>query len=108
MREISCPLKKSWKLRWRKARRVVAHLGRGVVFTSVASAMAEFCWSVTRLDFFTSSVGRQEMKATGKRIERWPRIISVGAEAVAVYFPLSFPQLIRVTALQLPRRFDPR
>ena len=51
MRDISCPLKKSWKLRWRKARSVVAH--RGAVFTSVASVVAEFCSSVT-LSFFHS------------------------------------------------------
>src|SRR5208282_4133702 len=48
MREMSCPLKKSWKLRWRRARRVVAHFGRRAAFAAASSAVAEFVSSVTR------------------------------------------------------------
>src|SRR5208337_5131725 len=61
MREISCPLKKSWKLRWRKARRVVAHFGSGAAFASVSSAVADFCCPVTLLQLFHIS----GMTATG-------------------------------------------
>jgi len=49
---MSCPLKKSWKLRWRRARRVVAHFGGDGVFALLLSAAADFRARVTLLELF--------------------------------------------------------
>src|SRR5271167_2410090 len=50
--EISCPLKKSWKLRWRSALIVMLHVGEASEFESLARAAAEFFCSITPLELF--------------------------------------------------------
>lgn len=69
MRETSCPLKKSWKLRWRSARSVVAHLGGDGGFKPVTSTPAEFRSSVTPLEpFHIFRMTATGVKVTGPRL----------------------------------------
>src|SRR6266404_5732404 len=52
VRETSCPLKKSWKFRWRRARRVLAHFGGVAVFAPLFLGVVEFGVLVTLLELF--------------------------------------------------------
>src|ERR1700682_4991498 len=110
---MSCPLKKSWKLRRGRARKVVAHLGGAAVFATVSSVVAEFGASGTLLELFhifelTARDDGQTLGTCGGNPEGIFGPLSVCCCATAAYCAGRFPQFGNVSNLELPRGFDPR
>src|SRR5271167_1215011 len=106
--EISCPLKKSWKLRWRSALIVMLHVGEASEFESLARAAAEFFCSITPLELFHILRAAATHHHCRKRNRLFRLFAFRWTRRAADYFSDTFPQLAQVIELELPSTFDTR
>jgi len=83
MREMSCPLKKSWKLRWRRARSVVASMDAGFGLAELSGGLRVRVTLLKPWHIFL-------MRATG--VSRGRARVGRSAEAGKSYIDDRFPQ----------------